>query len=185
MSHPTDHLAFVDTETLGLDPLIHPIWELAIITGGEEYHWFVRVDGVDREFADLVALDLNGFDDRYSDDAAVPDYKLVPELAELLDGKVIVGANPHFDLSRLGHWFARAGRDVPWHYRPICIESVLYGYNLGWAFGVGDDRLNFDVPWRAADLYHRLTGIEQDEAELHTALGDARMVQRLWDWAHR
>ena len=57
MSHqPHDNLAFVDTETLGLDPTLHPIWELAVITGGEEYHWFIRVDGVDGEFADPVAL---------------------------------------------------------------------------------------------------------------------------------
>lgn len=76
-----DRIAIIDTETLGLDPLIHPIWELAVITGGEEYHWFIRVDGVDGEFADPVALDLNGFDERYDEAAAVPDYKLVPELA--------------------------------------------------------------------------------------------------------
>lgn len=179
-----DRIAIIDTETLGLDPLIHPIWELAVITGGEEYHWFIRVDGVDGEFADPVALDLNGFDERYDEAAAVPDYKLVPELAELLDGKAIVGANPHFDLTRLTPWFDRVRRGVPWHYRPICIESVLYGVNLGYVLdsGVG---LDVDVPWRALDLYERVTGLTQPDEDRHTALGDARFVQQLWDWAHR
>jgi len=179
----SERLAFIDCETMGLDWAVHPIWELAVITGSEEYHWFVRVDDVDREFADPVALDLNGFHDRYDHDAAVPDYKLVPELTGLLDGKVIVGANPHFDLLRLGRWFDRYADRVPWFYRPICIESVLYGVNLGHLqdSGIG---IPVDVPWRAADLYHRLTGIEADESELHTALGDARHVQRLWEWAH-
>jgi DNA polymerase III epsilon subunit-like protein len=178
-----DRLAFVDCETLGLDPLIHPVWELAVITGGEEHHWFVRVDDIDREFADPVALDLNGFADRYDPDVAVPDYKLVPELAELLDGKAIVGANPHFDVTRLASWFARVGRDVPWHYRPVCIESVLYGVNLGFVLA-GRNGSRFDVPWRALDLYSEVTGVAQPDGDRHTALGDARYVQALWTWAH-
>ena len=179
-----DRIAIIDTETLGLDPLIHPIWELAVITGGEEYHWFIRVDGVDGEFADPVALDLNGFDERYDEAAAVPDYKLVPELAELLDGKAIVGANPHFDLTRLTPWFARMGRDVPWHYRPVCIESVLYGVNLGYLLAESNGS-SVDVPWRALDLYERVTGLTQPDEDRHTALGDARFVRQLWEWAHQ
>lgn len=179
----SDRLAFLDCETLGLDPLIHPIWELAVITGGEEYHWFVRVDDVDRTFADPVALDLNGFTERYDHEVALPDYTLASTLASLLAGKVIVGANPHFDLVRIGQWFAAFGAPDPWHYRPVCIESVLYGVNLGYLQAESNGS-PIDVPWRASELYERVTGLVANDAELHTALGDARMVQRLWEWAH-
>lgn len=184
MNIDNDRLAFCDTETLGLDPLIHPVWELAVITGGEEHHWFVRVDDVDREFADPVALDLNGFTERYDHEVALPDYTLASTLAGLLAGKVIVGANPHFDLSRLAAWFHRTGRDVPWHYRPCCIESVLYGVNLGYLLAESNGS-SVDVPWRALDLYERVTGLTQPDEDRHTALGDARFVRSLWEWAHR
>lgn len=32
-------LAFIDTETLGLDPYRHPIWEIAVIVDGVEHIW--------------------------------------------------------------------------------------------------------------------------------------------------
>jgi hypothetical protein len=179
-----DRLAFVDCETLGLDPQLHPVWELAVITGGEEHHWFVEVTEVDIAMAEQVALDLNGFHDRYDPTVALHPGELVNELGRLLDGKVIVGANPHFDLLRIGQWFAAFGAPDPWHYRPVCIESVLYGVELGWKAGADVHPGPVDVPWRASELYERVTGLTADEAELHTALGDARFVERLWRWAH-
>ncbi len=171
-----DRIAIIDTETTGLDPLIHPIWELAVITGGEEYHYFVDVTAGDLLNADPVALDINGFRERYFHVDAMSPEDLAVQLAGpggLLDGKVIVGANPHFDLLRLRRWYETIGLDVPWHYRPICIESVLYGVNPGYVLdsGIG---LDVAVPWRSAELYERLTGVTQPEGDQHTALGDAR-----------
>ena len=42
-----------------------------------------------------------------------------------------------------------------------------------------------DVPWRALDLYERVTGLTQPDEDRHTALGDARFVRQLWEWAHQ
>lgn len=181
----SDRLAFLDCETLGLNAALHPVWELAIITDGNEYHWFVAVDDIDKRYADPEALAINGFEERYDRAVAIPDYKLVPELAELLAGKVIVGANPHFDLHRIEPWFEMVGRTPPWHYRPVCIESVLYGVNRGWATGIDLTGEAIPVPWRALDLYGKVTGLAQPEEARHTALGDARFVRSLWEWAHR
>ncbi len=191
MSHVNgQRVAFLDCETTGLDPDIHPVWEVGLIVGGEEYHWFVDIG----EFArlDPAAEAINGFDDRYDPEAATPAWSVASQMHALLDGHVIVGANPMFDLVRIGRWWQELGWQVPWHYRPICIESVLYGLNLGVARAL--ERSNWettnvrsvdvDVPWRASELYERVTGLTCPEEDLHTALGDARFVQRLWEWIH-
>lgn len=78
--HPADRqpyigsgpLAFVDTETLGLDPRFHPVWEIAVVTddGGPDTEvsvesWQVQVPPAVIARADPEALSINGFHDRY------------------------------------------------------------------------------------------------------------------------
>jgi hypothetical protein len=177
------HVAFLDTETTGLDPVLHRVWEVGLIVGGEEYHWFV--DQTDDSPIDPIAADISGFHERYDSEAATPAWAVASQIHALIDGHTIVGANPMFDLVRITPWWQELGWEVPWHYRPICIESVLYGSYRGWE-GIGQwNGEPIDVPWRASELYERVTGMVAPEEGLHTALGDARYVKALWDRAHR
>ncbi len=79
-------LAFVDTETTGLDPDLHEIWEVGLIIDDKEYHWFLPVD---LGSADAFALNIGHFHERYEASplgssfkvAATPLEKFAPEFA--------------------------------------------------------------------------------------------------------
>ena len=43
MSYDQSQVAFIDTETGGLDPEDHPVWEIAVIVDGEEYVWQQKI----------------------------------------------------------------------------------------------------------------------------------------------
>jgi len=113
-------LVYIDTETTGLDPNLHEIWEIA---------WAVN-DGdiMSRNLphslitADPQALAMNGYYDRglfaYEDQEFL-DVKL----KKILTGNTLVAANPAFDAA-----FLRARWGVaPWHYRMIDVESMALG----------------------------------------------------------
>lgn len=55
-------LAFIDTETTGLDPDRHGIWEVALIIGEREHVWQFPIH---ETAADPFALKLNGYWDRH------------------------------------------------------------------------------------------------------------------------
>lgn len=59
-------LAFVDTETTGLDPDFHEIWEVGLIVNDEERLWQLPVD---LKRADPKALEIGRFHERYKADA--------------------------------------------------------------------------------------------------------------------
>lgn len=112
-------LVFLDTETTGLDPFVHDVWEIA---------WSVDADPVIQseilvhtlKTADPEALELNGYWKRFPKGARSRGPGVDLELRKLLEGVTIVGANPTFDAAFLQHrWRAQ-----PWHYRLIDISSM-------------------------------------------------------------
>jgi hypothetical protein len=110
----SDDLAFVDTETVGLE-LDHDIWEIAFAIGDRP----ISVSQVDHSLrnADPKALELNGYYDRMVSN----HYWLNDQfIMKALTGKTLVGANPSFDAYRLQR---RWGRQV-WHYRLVDVESM-------------------------------------------------------------
>jgi DNA polymerase-3 subunit epsilon len=108
----TEYLA-VDTETNGLGGDLCELTEVgAVLVGGGELHetWesLVRVErplgrGIQR-FTGISQGML---------DAAPPAEEVLPELAELLEGRVLVAHSARFDRSVLRHAFERAGLDWP------------------------------------------------------------------------
>lgn len=58
-----NNVAFVDTETTGLDPDRHKIWEVALITpNGDEHVWQFPIDEM---AADPAALDIGRYWERH------------------------------------------------------------------------------------------------------------------------
>jgi len=57
---------YIDTETTGLDPTKHAIWEVGLITAkGDEKSWMVELTNQELADADPFALQIGGFHKRH------------------------------------------------------------------------------------------------------------------------
>lgn len=174
MSHP---VLYCDTETLGLDPEQHPIWGIAAIEAdGTEHLWQVKWPRAVLDNAEPIALEINGFEARY-DKGTCPilSPKESAELfASLSEGLHLAGAVISFDEERLRRMhnlhLGRPEGKYPWHYRLICVESMMLG-----AAGSSVSH-PFDPRAMAATL-----GVQTDPESHHTALGDARWAKRIYE----
>lgn len=143
-------LVYLDTETTGLDPQLHSIWEAAwavddgpIKSGLLEHHL---------KNADRKALEINHYDER-----ANPPWADEGALRLALDGATLVGANPAFDA---GFLRARWG-ESPWRYRLFDIEA--YAMPL----------LGYDTPKGLATIAADLGVVAPD----HTAAADVHTLR--------
>lgn len=166
----TDHqprLIVVDVETSGLDPDAHDILEVAAIdldTGAELHFVPTPTRRSWRTRASDPAMRVNRYYER-----AVYERTLDPaatrtaweELATMLDGNIIGGANPWFDA-------AFVDRALGFH-SVECRRSHRLRDLATYAAGVL--RIDISEPSSAADIFDML-GISNEEA--HSALGDAR-----------
>ena len=194
-------LAFVDTETTGLDRTgRHQIWEVALVvrrwerdatgslfTDEEESHWFLPVD-LGR--ADPVALRIGRFHERhprgYDFDwrASDDDGRHVSEPAAFAEdfadrtrGCHLVGAVTSFDEERLWRLLTENGACPEWHYHLVCVENVAYGYLLG------REKNAMALPWKSHPLTEAV-GCPKDMEGEHTAMGDVRWAIATWDAMH-
>jgi DNA polymerase III epsilon subunit-like protein len=187
----TGPVCFVDTETTGLDPDRHEIWEVGLILpDGAEHRWFLPVD-LGR--ADARALAIGRFHDRYPKPSYGPRPHIVDgvtdlddfayEFAELTRGRHLVGAVVSFDAERLSKLLRANGACPEWHYHLIDVEALAVGYLAG-TRGTTDDDTSVEnlvtPPWKSDQLTEAL-GIHVPEAEKHTALGDARWAKAIYE----
>lgn len=199
MTAPTPNLVFLDTETTGLNWQACEIWEIGAIVRkpGEpdvEYAWQLRPTLVGAEPTGLrigryyersmiakmepgtawKLVDPNEYDVPNSgyrpDDIArwTREAEVAANLAKMLDGAFLVGAVPWFDERFLQLWLARNGQAATNHYHLVDVETLA----------AGDKKLT--PPW-SFDSILAAYGLTYDEADRHTALGDARMVRDLYD----
>lgn len=151
-------VVFLDTETTGLDPALHEVWEIAYAIGDRPIASGVIPHSL--QTADPDALAMNGYASRGM--GVTPDPWLDVELKRLLAGATIVGSNPAFDTA-----FLRARWGVaPWHHRLIAVESMAFGI-----FGYDKPKGLAAV---SADLRER--GHEIPEPD-HTAAGDVAALR--------
>jgi DNA polymerase III epsilon subunit-like protein len=161
----TAPVTFCDTETTGLDPDQHEIWEVGLITPDEkEHHWFLPVD-LGR--ADPRALAIGQFHERYDYSEVSSLCSFAMDFAELTRGLHLVGAVISFDEERLRKLLRRNGACPEWHYHIVDSEALGAGY------------LGVEPPWDSDDLSHRL-GLDPDNFERHTALGDSRWARAMY-----
>lgn len=187
----TQPVVFIDTETTGLDPNLRLPWEIAMIRvdddGRSEEHFYVDVP---MERADPFALRVGHFYDRHPKYAeAGADARLVStaEAAILVEtwtrGATLVGAVPSFDVWTLDP-LLRAHHLLPaWHYQPVDVETLAVGYLLGCRTRENrGDRVRGlpALPWDS-EVLSRLIDVEPDLYDRHTALGDARWTEAMWE----
>ena len=90
------------------------------------------------------------------------------EVERLTRGAILVGAVPNFDTEVLGTRMRANGILPSWHYHLVDVETLAAGAK------------KLTPPW-SFDAVLELYGLSYDEAERHTALGDARMARDLYD----
>jgi hypothetical protein len=197
-------LAFLDTETITLEPGPDVIWEIGLILrddrhNDEEWRWQIRPN---MARAHPRALEVSRFADRFEvpdGESAMqwnPDGKAGPlgvldvaaSVFELLAGRHVVGAVPNFDTERLSLLLdALAITDDsadPWHYHLCDVENLAVGYLAAKAAEYpGSAAADFSPlpPWDS-DALTKALGLDPVPAEeRHTALGDCRWVRDIWD----
>ncbi|OCB09276.1 hypothetical protein A5717_26245 [Mycolicibacterium porcinum] len=173
-------IAFVDTETLGLDPDA-PIWEFAALHVGadglrETIAFTIQHDPAVAakllpDLPDKLQIDYrNRFD--FAD--AVPEDSAATMIEIITRGATMVCCNPVFDEPRLAALLRRNKLEPGWHYHPLDTSSLVIGYLAG---------LGFPQPphlWKS-DLLSAAIGIDSDDYMRHTAMGDVEWIADQWD----
>lgn len=167
-------LLFVDTETTGLDPKRHEIWELAWCSypGGAVVS--KRLNPLLRfHEADSTALRLNGFYSRHETGvyhetgrANEGRQEVLAHFALESAGKYLAGFNPAFDALRLDNALREAGFAPAWHHRLVDLEAMAMGL------------LQWDEPRGAIEIAKFLEIVHPIE---HTAIGDVRLAYRVYE----
>jgi len=174
-------LVFLDTETTSLRH-DRRAWEIGLIRRDEdgkevEHSWFVDVEDLDLGNADLMSLKIGRYFERHPQartDREAGFHETEEEADVLSDvevitrGATIVGAVPWFDTEVLGQRMRANGICPSWHYHLVDVETLAAG------------ALKMAPPWDFDKLLGEF-GLTYDEADRHTALGDARMVRDLYD----
>lgn len=173
---PNAGVVFVDTETTGLDPDLHQIWEVALIdVHGEERIWHLPVD---LGHADPVALRISRYHERHgSCGVQVGPHSVdlfAREFAALTRGKHLVGAVVSFDAERLAKLLRANGECPEWHYHLIDVEALAVGF-------LSAHGADVPLPWDSQQLTE-LLGLEvPDDDVKHTAVGDARWARQIYN----
>lgn len=109
----TAEFVAVDTETNGLSGDLCELTEVgAVLVGGGEVHdTFDSLVRVERPLRRGIQR-FTGISQKMVDDAPPPE-EVLPELATLLEGRVMVAHNARFDVGVLRRSFERAGLDWP------------------------------------------------------------------------
>ena len=210
-------ICFVDTETTGLHPDRHSIWEVALITpDGAEHVWQFPIDEMT---ADPFALDIGRYWDRrwptdcdvdaldaiYSAHTPKARRKNFPDqgraikpgktwcehFRRLTAGCHLAGAVVSFDEERLRRLLHSHGVLHRWHYHLVDVEALAAGYLAG-EFNACQSVGNPDAdgpteqevraampPWDSGAL-SRAIGVDPDDFDRHTALGDARWARAIY-----
>lgn len=172
-------IVFLDTETLGVE-IDSPIWELAAVrrhANGTETPLHVFIDHDPEPWISNPDFPESFKDDyrkRYNPLKSFMPSDAAKLLKNFLTGRPhIVGAVPNFDTERIAHQILRPnGIGELWNYHLIDVENLVAGF-------LGGDALD-ELPWNSNDL-SRAIGVDPDQFDRHTALGDVKWVVAQFD----
>lgn len=192
-------IVVIDTETTGLNPDLHPVWEIAGLRCrlDEDRGTLAIVDYLDiqveltdfeRQNHDPYAQKLTKFDERYDEAMAVTKAgaamlvldlfgSSTSALAPMRERPHIVGAVPSFDALRLGMLIGANSFHMdrlvePWHYHYVCVENLVAGCSQTLP------------PWNSDDLTKMTSVTPQPEELRHTAMSDTLWALDLYAWVY-
>lgn len=114
-------LIFLDTETTGLDPNKHEIWEIAWAVN-DDIPVQSRIVVHSLKTADPTALEMNHYLEKHPQGARSEGPMVDLDIRQILEGNTLVCANPTFDRM----FMQRRWGLEPYHYRSIDVESMAY-----------------------------------------------------------
>lgn len=172
-------VAFVDTETLGLDADAQPIWEVGLILpNGNETSWVIERTQRELNLAHPIALEMMG--DRYNEAVATglatEEWKFIREFCALTEGLHLAGAVVSFDEERLRRMAWNHDATYAWHYHLVDVEALAVGYLAGVEFGA-----KMAPPWTSNMLSRAVNVNPDDFAPKHSALADARWAKAMYE----
>jgi hypothetical protein len=196
-----DSLAFIDTETTGLHPQIHQVWEVAVIIDDHERCWQLPVD---LSVADPFALAKGGYYERTWPAAgagsgsqwADPDVTkervdaVMGEFVEAPDG-TLDGCTVHpNDVDKWAHTFCTmlqgrtlVGLNTAFDDNRLDRLVRRNGQAPTWhyrPFCVENyiaGHLRIGARWGSSDDLLAKVGVNSADFDRHTALGDARLAR--------
>jgi DNA polymerase III epsilon subunit-like protein len=203
-------LAILDTETTGLEPDRHEIYEVGLIVRepekpDQEHRWWLPVELAK---ADPNALKVGRFFERHPDlynlrlsrrwfpdrdtgvlvesgSALSPQPTSIPEAARALmrltAGAHLVGAVPSFDAAFLSRLLRANGCCPAWHYHLVDVEALAAGYLAGFDVASSSPVAEGPKPPWSSSALSKAVGVDPDEHDRHTALGDARWARAIYD----
>ncbi|MCB9806252.1 hypothetical protein H6775_03820 [Candidatus Nomurabacteria bacterium] len=139
---------FLDIETLGFNPFVHPITEIGLvdISGKVLINKKLPVTDYQISQADPVALQITNFN--AIDHLTLPHIRTEAALIEcqaFWEDKVIVGSNPTFDMTRLEILLYETLKQSPtWFYKPIDV-CAMYFQMTGRLCRLGDIASTFEL----------------------------------------
>jgi DNA polymerase III epsilon subunit-like protein len=181
---------FVDTETAGLHPDDHALWEVALVgeEEGAEDVWMLMLTEEEMARADPIGLAIGRFHERHPQGNVGPPvlgagltvYGAAPtdrnawarQFGRLTHGAHLCGALGSFDEERLRRFLLRYGVQPSWHYHVIDVEAMAVGYLRARGHTIRE-------PWHSDHLSALLGVAPPSKDERHTALGDALWARRL------
>jgi hypothetical protein len=112
-------------------------------------------------------------------------------------GLHLAGAVVSFDAERLWKLLRANGECPMWHYHLIEVEALAAGWVAAQCIGQANDgksrgtipvsvdgkiidNINGRPPWKS-DSLSRAVGVEPDDFDRHTALGDARWAKAIYE----
>jgi len=179
-------LAFIDTETTGLDPTVHEVIEFAAIKVTPQgqrtrYHTLIKPEHI--ETAHPKALQVNGYADdpsRWED--APPLAAKADEISLFLANCILVGHNVSFDEAMLKGSFAQAGLNLSLPHRKIDTITLVYEH----LFPLGLRTASLDATraflgW-SVEGGHRAEKDAEDAERLYRLLSCAGTFRRFYIW---
>lgn len=145
---------YLDCETGGLDPEVHPLIEVAWALGDAEPKRLILPHSV--ENAESEALMINHYYERGLDEEPVATQAEINQLNVLLKGAHIAGSNPAFDVA-----FLREAGFSGWHHRLMDVPLYMAGF-AGWEESKGLFRTTTELLKAGYDI----------PIPDHTAIGD-------------
>lgn len=179
-------VAFLDTETTALHR-DRRAWDIAVIRrerdGTEsDITIFVDIADLDIDNADPEALAKGRFYERHpglgfplqAGQVHVREVEAARLVQQWTADATIYGVNPSFDTDTLAPMLWRHGLTRSWYFQPQDISSQAYGYVL-----------RSQMPEPNSEWLSVECGVPVPTVDRHTAMGDARWVQRWYDQLHK